>query len=73
LNVEYDLIENQEVSIQLFDLGGRLLHVFCSAEKRESGHHAEKLTFPTGLSAGVYMLQLSTAKGRVGVQVFKAE
>ncbi len=73
LNVKYDLIENQEVTIQLYDLNGRLVHVFCSAEKRESGQHTERLAFPSGLSAGTYMLQLSTTKGRVGLQVFKTE
>lgn len=69
LTLEYDLVENQEVAIKMYDAGGRLLHTLLSGAPRFSGKNAERIALPAGLPAGMYTLTVETGRGSVAVQV----
>lgn len=69
LTLEYDLVENQEVAIKMYDAGGRLLHTLLSGAPRFSGKNAERIALPAGLPAGMYTVTVETGRGSVAVQV----
>lgn len=69
LALEYDLIDNQEVGIKMYDMGGRLLHTLLSGAPRFSGKNMERITLPAGLAAGMYTVAVETGRGSVAVQV----
>gem|GEM_PF-920472 len=71
LTLEYDLLDNQSVDIQLYDLNGRLLHTLLAHSQRPAGTHTERLQLPDGLSKGMYTVVIQTATGSVAVQIVK--
>ncbi len=68
---QYELPEAGVVSVSLFDLQGRMLHVFLSEETRPSGSNTETLEFPAGIPTGQYCLQLKTESGNATIKIQK--
>lgn len=69
LSLEYDLIDNQDVVVKMYDLSGRLLHTLLAAAPRFSGKNTERVLLPSGLPAGMYTVAVETGRGSVAVQV----
>lgn len=65
---EYELAQQDEVTIQLQDMQGRVLHTFINAE-RPAGSNQDALSFPAGLSRGNYFLSLQTGHGDATIQI----
>ena len=68
VRVEFELSHSQDVSIQLFDLTGKLITTLRPETKMIAGQHSQSFTLPN-LSTGQYLLRLMTEKGNVGVKL----
>jgi uncharacterized delta-60 repeat protein len=68
IQLEYELLEAQEVSFHLVSSDGKS-NMVLDKGVRNSGAHTETLTLPTGLAAGNYWLRVETGKGQASVQL----
>ena len=66
--VEFELGHTQDVSIQLFDLSGKLITTLQTETKMMAGKHAQSFRLPK-IATGQYLLRLITEKGDVGVKI----
>lgn len=67
--LEYELPKADQVTIQLLDLSGRILHVFADAESRGPGSWQEQLQFPERLPAGLFVVAVRTSRGVAFIRV----
>ena len=68
VTVKYDLKSDEMVSIELFDLSGKMIAQLQPNTRQVAGSYQKTLTLPE-LSAGNYLLNLNTEKGSVSVKV----
>jgi uncharacterized delta-60 repeat protein len=69
--LEYTLQHAERVSIELLDIQGRKVHTFIEGQDQASGHHQHTIELPEAFPSGTYHLAISSAKGRIMVQVVK--
>jgi uncharacterized delta-60 repeat protein len=69
--LRYALHENEEISIQLFDMQGRMVKTFASKQKQQAGNHQMNLILDAGLAEGNYILQISSARFKKQIQITK--
>ncbi|HYV95513.1 MAG TPA: T9SS type A sorting domain-containing protein [Chitinophagales bacterium] len=69
--LEYTLTWDEILSIELYDVGGKLVQSFITNEKRTSGGHKEHLKINENLPAGNYVLTLSNGSHSVSVKMVK--
>ena len=69
--LKYTLLNQEDLSLQLFDINGRLINTFMKNEKRETGSNMETFSFPADAPPGPYTLILSGTNGKVGIKLFK--
>lgn len=69
--LNYTLLNDETLSIELYSTAGALVKTFVKNEKRTAGPHSETLNFPAELAGGNYLLQLTTAKGLQTIKVVK--
>ena len=68
-NFEYELINKEVISIELFDMQGRSVQTFISHEMRNPGHYKECLRIEPSLTAGNYLLVISNDIGRESIRL----
>jgi uncharacterized delta-60 repeat protein len=68
IRVEYELKADETVSIDLFDLTGKLISQLQSSVDEKAGPYQKTLSLPN-VSAGNYLLKLNTEKGSVSVKL----
>ncbi len=71
INLEYDLTQEEEISISLMDLSGNEVDPLMINETRPQGHHVESLTLHKKIVDGPYILKVSTAKKSITVRLIK--
>jgi uncharacterized delta-60 repeat protein len=69
--LEYILMKEDVVNIQLYDLNGRLIQGIISNEKKAPGNYTEKIHLPERLKDGHYLLVLKTTTGMATVKLTK--
>ena len=69
--LEYTLAEDETISIDLFDMSGKLVQSLLASGKRSKGPHKETLVLDAMLSSGSYLLTLSNGTGTSSVRVSK--
>ncbi|MFI5135360.1 MAG: T9SS type A sorting domain-containing protein, partial [Chitinophagales bacterium] len=70
--LKYSLKNEEEISIQLLDVEGRILKTFIESEKQQAGDHQQEIIMPEGLAAGSYLLVISSTNGNsVSVKIVK--
>ena len=69
--LEYTLLQNEIISIELLDINGSLVKTFVAAEQRIAGAQRETLEFPVDLAAGNYSIRLSSNTGQQSIKVVK--
>jgi uncharacterized delta-60 repeat protein len=69
--LRFQLDRAERVTILLYDLWGRVVVRVLENELLGAGAHLEPLSFPEGVAAGVYALELATASGRVRLKVVR--
>jgi len=67
----YTLTEREEISIRLIDMQGRVLQTYLACEKQEAGRHQQVIFLPNGLTAGNYLLTISSLKGQMCIKIMK--
>jgi type IX secretion system substrate protein/beta-propeller uncharacterized protein DUF5122 len=60
--LKYDLTEDQNITISLYNMNGRMLHEFMRDAKRVKGNHTENLNFGT-FPKGTYILNVGNSGG----------
>ena len=68
--LEYTLAKDENLSIELYDVSGRLIRSFLGQEMRTIGTHKETLNF-NEIATGNYVLMLHSKSGRLGVKIIK--
>ena len=69
--LEYTLTNDETISINLFDISGRIVQSFVREEKRAKGQHKETLNLETSIPSGDYILTLSNGEGISSIRVVK--
>ncbi|MCZ4409156.1 T9SS type A sorting domain-containing protein [Cryomorphaceae bacterium 1068] len=69
--LEYTLSTSETISIDLYDVSGRLVQSLVQSEKRTKGPQKETLALDSYLPAGTYILTLSTGAGSSSVRITK--
>lgn len=71
INLEYELMEPQIITIQLLNIQGEVLKTFVDEHKQELGKHKESLVLPERLVAGIYFLDILSQSGRINLKIIK--
>lgn len=71
VSIEYTLTQVQGISVQLFDLQGRILDVLLETGTQMPGTYFKSLTIPQHLKQGQYILLLSGEGGRAAYRIIK--
>lgn len=67
----YILLNDATLSIDLYDINGRLVQSLVEQEKRPAGEHKEVLNLGSSIVPGSYILVLSNGLGRLSLQIVK--
>lgn len=71
--VQYTLVEDEELKLTLTDSEGKLITTYLTNASRKAGIYNETFDIPKDLAAGVYFIQFNTSKGNdASVRVIKA-
>ncbi|MBN2612920.1 MAG: T9SS type A sorting domain-containing protein [Bacteroidales bacterium] len=69
--LEYNLMEDNVLTICLFDMHGKLITTFLESEKQKAGKHQHLLKIPEMMPPGNYILSISSPNGIVNIKVIK--
>ncbi len=69
ITLEYTLHAVKEVSIELLSIDGKFLEVIGEKQYRKTGLHKESFILLHDLSAGIYLLRLSSAQGSAVIRL----
>lgn len=69
--LEYTLQNAELISVHLFDMQGKMVQTFIERQHQAAGEHQQAIDLREDLPAGSYLLAISSAKGRLTVQVVK--
>lgn len=67
----YNLKTTSLITLELFDLQGKLIKTFISNENRIIGDHSEKLEMPENLQSGSYLLKITSPEGTITLRIIK--
>ncbi len=68
--LQYTLTKDEELTLSLYDVNGRLIKNFFTQQKRNAGEYKEELNMGN-LAAGNYLLTLSNGEYNVSVKLVK--
>lgn len=68
--LEYTLLEDQQLRIELFDMSGRVLETLLSETERSAGAHKEVFRME-GLTSGNYILKIQGLSGSLSIKIQK--
>jgi uncharacterized delta-60 repeat protein len=69
--LKYSLYESENITINLFDVNGKLVKTFISNQNQSKGNYTEQLNFDSNISAGNYFLAISNSKQKETVKIIK--
>lgn len=69
--LEYTLNNNENMTIQLVDLQGRVLKIYLQNEAQQKGSYQQLIDLPTDLPRGMYFVRLTSPNGQVMIKVIK--
>jgi len=69
--LEYDLAKDETITINLFDMSGKLVQNLLSSEKRTKGPHKESIVIDTSLPTGTYTLTIENGARSSSVRLVK--
>ena len=70
-NLVYTLNKETLITVELYDLQGKLVKNYFKNELKAIGKHDEKLTLPNYLQAGNYILKISSSEGSNSIKLIK--
>lgn len=71
VRIEYTLTNDETISIDLYDIFGRLVQSFVREEKRTKGDHKETLEMDASILSGSYILTLNNGEVSSSIRVVK--
>jgi Leucine-rich repeat (LRR) protein/archaellum component FlaG (FlaF/FlaG flagellin family) len=71
VTLEYEILEEESVSIELYDIKGILVQTFISNEIRSTGKHCELLEIDPSIPAGCYLLTINNNSNGPSIQINK--
>jgi uncharacterized delta-60 repeat protein len=69
--LKYTLSENEMITINLFDVNGKLVKTFIANQNQTKGNYSEQLNLDASLSAGNYFLSITNGKQQETVKIVK--
>jgi uncharacterized delta-60 repeat protein len=69
--IEYELLNDEFLYIDLFDMEGKLIKTFISGESRSKGKHKETLNFDEALPTGNYILSIKNISQTINLKIVK--
>jgi len=69
--LEYTLAQDEIISIELYDVSGKLFDSFITQESRLKGTHKEIINFNRPIPSGYYLLKLSSYSGSLTIKIIK--
>lgn len=69
--LEYELKAEEQISIRLLDMQGKLIKTFVNNQKQEAGKHQQAINLPEGLASGSYLLLISSPGGQMSIKIIK--
>ncbi len=69
--LNYSLRTKEETSVRLSDIQGKVLETYVDNENQSNSTHEMTLSLLEGLSAGNYLLTLSSSSGPVSIRIVK--
>jgi uncharacterized delta-60 repeat protein len=69
--VTFSFEKPEYISIRLLDIQGRLIKTFAENQLEKAGEHKQTLSFPETLTAGNYLLCISSPEGNVSIKLVK--
>ncbi|MEI7801624.1 MAG: T9SS type A sorting domain-containing protein [Bacteroidota bacterium] len=70
-HLQYELANDANISVQLFDVQGKLVSQIMSNQHQLKGEHELNISFPAKQPAGIYLLKISDGKGQVNIKIVK--
>lgn len=67
--LEYELLDEEMISVELYDMQGRIEQTFFSHELRKPGKHKESLTIDPLIPAGSYIIVISNTIRRKSIRI----
>ncbi len=69
--LKYELINEEIISIELYNLEGKLIQPFLLHELKQAGKHEELILLNHSIPAGNYILVISNDTGKQCIKIFK--
>ncbi|NND07462.1 MAG: T9SS type A sorting domain-containing protein [Saprospiraceae bacterium] len=69
--IEYTLTTTETLSLDLYNLSGKLVQSLFASEKRSAGRHIEPIALSAQIASGSYVLTLSNERGSSSVRITK--
>ena len=69
--IEYELLDNEILSVDLSDINGKLIKTFISNESRNKGKHKETLNFDESINTGNYILSIKNNSQSQSIKIIK--
>lgn len=63
INIAYELLQEETLTVSLFDLAGKQVHQFTTHELNTAGKHTRAFQLPINVTAGQYILNMQSAQG----------
>lgn len=71
INVDFNLAQSEVLSMDLYDINGRMISNLLSNANFLTGNNSQKLELPESLSRGIYLLNISDGKNTSTVKIVK--
>ncbi len=69
--LSYALDEPENITIRLFDINGKLVKTLIDDQFRSAAEHFENITFPDGMTSGVYFINMSGEVSNRNIKVIR--
>ena len=69
--LKYTLSENENITINLFDINGKLVQTFITNQNQAKGNYSEQLNFSSSLADGNYFLTIGNGTEKETVKIIK--
>jgi uncharacterized delta-60 repeat protein len=69
--LKYTLSTDENITINLFDINGRVVKTFIAYQNQTKGNYTEQLSFDSNIAAGNYFLVISNGKQKETVKIIK--
>lgn len=69
--LKYSFTENENITINLYDVSGRVVKTFVAGQNQAKGNYSEQINFESNIPAGDYFLVISNGKQKETVELIK--